>query len=128
MTLSGNDDEKVRAEAASAAVSSVEPESVTAVCGPDCDCGQPSGSTRTKVAVSLIVLLAIGGILAPLTFVTAIWFTLNPQDVDQLNTGEAMGFIIVGMVIAVGLYGGIVAAIYKTMVRDFDMIVRKQSK
>jgi len=64
MKLSGNDNDKIRPEATPAAASSVEPESETAVCGPGCDCGPPSGNTRTKAVVSLIVLLAVGGILA----------------------------------------------------------------
>ena len=32
-------------------------------CGPECDCGKPSGNTKAKVAVCLIVLLAVGSIL-----------------------------------------------------------------
>ncbi len=31
-------------------------------CGPGCDCGKPSGNTKAKAVVCLIVLLAIGGI------------------------------------------------------------------
>jgi hypothetical protein len=34
----------------------------TAVCGPGCACGTPSGSGRLKIMVSLIVLLAVAGI------------------------------------------------------------------
>lgn len=73
----------------------------------------------------------IGGIIAPLSFVTSVWLVLNPEDPTRgpgVATPETLGFMIVGTIIAVALYGGIVAAIYKTMVRDFDMIVRKQSR
>ena len=31
-------------------------------CGPGCDCGKPSGNTKVKTVICLIVLLAIGGI------------------------------------------------------------------
>jgi hypothetical protein len=31
-------------------------------CGPGCDCGKPSGNTKAKAIVCLIVLLAVGGI------------------------------------------------------------------
>ena len=33
-------------------------------CGPGCDCGKSSGNTKVKVVVCLIVLLAVGTILA----------------------------------------------------------------
>jgi hypothetical protein len=33
-------------------------------CGPGCDCGKPLGNKKTKAAVCLIVLLAIGGVFA----------------------------------------------------------------
>jgi hypothetical protein len=33
-------------------------------CGPGCDCGKPSGNKKIKVAVCLIVLLAVGGVFA----------------------------------------------------------------
>ena len=33
-------------------------------CGPGCDCSKPSGNTKAKAAICLIVLLAIGGIFA----------------------------------------------------------------
>jgi hypothetical protein len=34
----------------------------TEVCGPGCDCGKPSGNKKAKVAICLVVLLAICGI------------------------------------------------------------------
>jgi len=64
MRLSGNDSEKGRTEATSAKASPMESENETAVCGPGCSCGTPSGSARMKTVVSLIVLLAVGGIVA----------------------------------------------------------------
>lgn len=33
-------------------------------CGPECDCGKSSGNTKVKIVVCLIVLLAVGTILA----------------------------------------------------------------
>lgn len=33
------------------------------VCAPGCDCGKPAGSKRSKLVLSLLVLLAAGGIL-----------------------------------------------------------------
>jgi len=64
MKLSGIESEKVRMEATQATASSVELENETAACGPGCSCATPSGSTKIKVMVSLIVLLAVGGIFA----------------------------------------------------------------
>lgn len=79
---------------------------------------------------------AAGVVMAPLTFVSAIWLVLNPQQVADaagsqsfpLTPGEAQGLCLIGVVIAVGIYGAIVAGTYRSMKRDFDMIVRKQSR
>lgn len=49
-------------EGEEAASSPVEPGNDKAVCGPGCGCGTPSGSKKMKIAVSLIVLLAVTGI------------------------------------------------------------------
>ena len=62
MKLSGLNSKPVRAEATQAASSPVEPGGETAVCGPGCACGAPSGGKKIKIAVSLIVLLAVASI------------------------------------------------------------------
>jgi hypothetical protein len=62
MKLSGIDGKKVRAEATPAGASSVEPGHGAPACGPGCACGTPSGGRNVKMAVSLIVLLAVAGI------------------------------------------------------------------
>jgi ABC-type transport system involved in multi-copper enzyme maturation permease subunit len=78
---------------------------------------------------------AVAGITAPFTFVTAIWMVLNPDDIARSlpgrgnwNPDEIQVYLFVGTIIALCLYGGIVAGMYRTMVRDFDIIVRKQSR
>lgn len=77
----------------------------------------------------------IAGITGPLTFVMSILIVLNPQKMTNeqfsrfsANEAEVMAYLFVGTVIAVCLYGGIVMGMYRAMVRNFDMIVRKQSK
>ncbi|GMV96050.1 MAG: hypothetical protein AMXMBFR83_04190 [Phycisphaerae bacterium] len=74
----------------------------------------------------------LGALLAPLTFVTAIVFVLNPDEMLTMSgTGaraEVEFLMAVGTAIALGLYGAIVAGTYRSMVTNFDMIVRKQSK
>ena len=77
----------------------------------------------------------VGQVMSPLTFVTAVFIILNPEDaVSQRRlgmtqeVGDALAFFFVGTVIAIGLYGAIVAGTYKAMVTNFDMIVRKQSR
>jgi hypothetical protein len=77
----------------------------------------------------------VAAVLSPLTFVTAVWLVLDPDYIaaelgsaSSHSSAEVMAGLLVGAIIAVALYGAIVAAIYKTMVRDFDMIVRRQSR
>ena len=74
----------------------------------------------------------ISALMAPMTFVTAVWMVLNP---DQLsNVAIAAGFedmeafLLMGTLLAAALYGAIVAGMYRSMVTNFDMIVRKQSR
>ena len=62
MKLSGIDSEKVNTEATPAGTSSAEPGNGAPVCGPGCACGTPSGGKKMKIAVSLIVLLALASI------------------------------------------------------------------
>lgn len=70
------------------------------------------------------------GLMSPLTFVAAIYMVLNPDAV----TGSGMDITSAEIVLAVGtgisllIYGAIVAGMYKSMVTNFDMIVRKQSR
>jgi hypothetical protein len=71
--------------------SSVEPDSGTAVCGPECDCGTASGGKGVKrgrgikIAVSLIVLLAVVGILA---------YKLSTTKKSTTNAAKTSGFSI----------------------------------
>ncbi|HOB73819.1 MAG TPA: ABC transporter permease subunit [Phycisphaerae bacterium] len=76
----------------------------------------------------------LGAMMIPLTFVTAIWYVLTP---DALTRTGGLGSVVTvqdiqvlmvfGTVVALGLYGAIVAGTYRSMVTNFDMIVRKQS-
>ncbi len=77
----------------------------------------------------------LGALMTPLTFVTAIWYVLTPDDLAP-TTGWGAGatvsgiqfLMVIGTAVAIGLYGAIVAGSYKSMVTNFDIIVRKQSK
>jgi len=77
---------------------------------------------------------SLGALMAPLTFVTAVWMVLNPDYITgqsqaaAMSTAGAHAYLVIGTLIAIGLYGAIVAGIYRTMIRDFDMIVRRQSR
>ena len=62
MERSGIDSKKARAETAPAEASLVESGKDKAVCGPGCACGTPSGGKKVKIAVSLIVVLAVASI------------------------------------------------------------------
>ena len=62
MERSEIDSKKARVEATPAETSSVEPGNKPAVCGSGCACGTSSGGKKTKIAVSLIVLLAVASI------------------------------------------------------------------
>ena len=77
----------------------------------------------------------IGAIMAPLTFVTSIFFVLNPEafvtkfgSMSGASVDELRVLLAVGTLIAAALYGAIVAGTYRSMVANFDMIIRKQSK
>ncbi|MGQ9651655.1 MAG: ABC transporter permease subunit [Phycisphaerae bacterium] len=76
----------------------------------------------------------IAGIAGPLTFVMSIYLVLNPHQltIDRSRFAatetEITAYLFVGTVIAVFLYGGVVTGMYRSMVHNFDMIVRKQSK
>lgn len=62
MERSGIDGKKVRAAATPAGASSVERGDEAPVYSPGCACGTPTGGKKTKIAVSLIVLLAVASI------------------------------------------------------------------
>jgi len=76
----------------------------------------------------------IGGLMAPMTFVTAIWLVLNTGEIvsssmaNSLSPSAIQLLMFIGTLITVGIYGAIVAGTYRTMVTNFDMIVRKQSQ
>ncbi len=104
-------------------------------------------------AVGLMVVLAFGlglcalgvlsggrelaGLLGPLTFVASIYMALNPEslDVGSVIIGRAGGgsitairtTIVIGTVMAAGLYAAIAIGVYRTIVRNFDFVIRKQS-
>lgn len=63
MKLSGVDGEKPNVDFTPAVMSPLEPQSGAPACGPGCACGAPAGGGRLKMAVSVIVLLAVVSIL-----------------------------------------------------------------
>jgi ABC-type transport system involved in multi-copper enzyme maturation permease subunit len=72
----------------------------------------------------------IAAVVSPLTFVASVWMVLNPDADAALGAGAVETFIqlFIGTVIAVTVFGMIVAGMYRSMVTNFDMIVRKQSR
>ena len=62
MKLSGIDSAKVSMEATPVGTSNAEPGTGAPVCGPGCGCGTPSGNRKSKLAVSLLMLLAVASI------------------------------------------------------------------
>jgi ABC-type transport system involved in multi-copper enzyme maturation permease subunit len=74
-----------------------------------------------------------GALLAAFTPFTAIRVLVNPaglfNNANELATNlvSVRVFAVFGTVIASALVYGIVAGMYKSMIRNFDMIVRKQS-
>ncbi|MCK4660743.1 MAG: ABC transporter permease subunit [Phycisphaerae bacterium] len=87
------------------------------------------------LAQAIIGSLDAGGaFIAAFTPFTAISVLVNPVtlfgDVPQklaANLDNVRGFAVIGSAIAALVVCGIVAGMYKSMVRNFDMIIRKQS-
>lgn len=81
----------------------------------------------------LEVSKAYGALIAPFTPFTAVSLIINPaQTLDLTRAGrhellEARALLPIGAVLATAFYGMVVVAIYRAMVRNFDMTVRKQS-
>jgi len=59
-------------------------------CGPGCDCGKPSGNTKAKAVVCLIVLLAISGIF--------VYKAKNAEQTTPVNTATAFAAPVTGEV------------------------------
>jgi len=77
----------------------------------------------------------LGPLMVPLTFVTGVVFVLSPNDIIQntnwssaMQTREVIVYLVIGTIIAVGLYSAVIAGTYKSMITNFDMIVRKQQR
>ncbi len=74
-----------------------------------------------------------GAFLAAFTPFTAISVLVNPADLFNTpaelaaHWGDVRGFALLGTTLAVAVVYAIVAGMYKSMVRNFDMIIRKQS-
>ncbi|MHC4441899.1 MAG: ABC transporter permease [Planctomycetota bacterium] len=77
----------------------------------------------------------IGALMAPMTFVTSVWMVLNPDLIIKagaagrtISPAEIQVFMFFGTLIALGIYGAIAIGTYRSMLTNFDMIVRKQSQ
>lgn len=74
----------------------------------------------------------VAALLTPLAFVVGVFLVLNPDVAVDPSWGGSVAAIeftlLFGTLVAVGLYSAIVAGTYKSMVTNFDMIVRKQAK
>lgn len=88
MEPSGIDSKNVRVEATPAGAPSVGPGNGAPACGPGCSCGTPSGSRKGKMAVCLIVLLAVAGIF----IYKAATATDNASNNNAAKDGVAFAF------------------------------------
>ena len=74
----------------------------------------------------------LGALMAPMTFVTSVWMVLNPDLIIKsggtVSPAEIQVFMFFGTLIALGIYGAIAVGTYRSMLTNFDMIVRKQSQ
>jgi ABC-type transport system involved in multi-copper enzyme maturation permease subunit len=74
-----------------------------------------------------------GSMFAPFTPFTSVLFLINPADLFESTKDFARGassarfLAFIGTAISTGIYTAIIFAIYKPLVRNFDMIMRKQS-
>ncbi len=74
-----------------------------------------------------------GAFLAPFTPFTAMWYMVNPKDLFESNADFVAGAVtarvatLFGSAIAGVVVAFIVWSLYSNLVRNFDMIVRKQS-
>ncbi len=89
--------------------------------------------------LGMCAVAAVGGrvtelaaLTTPVTFVTAVIMLVNPdlmlKATNSIVRVDIQIFMFVGTAIAVGLYGAVVAGAYRSMITNFDMIIRKQSK
>jgi len=74
----------------------------------------------------------IGPVVAPFTMVVGIATAIHPElTMDTTNVAtpvEARSFVFIGTIAAVFVYGLIVHRMYRNLVQNFDMTVRKQSQ
>ena len=74
-----------------------------------------------------------GAFLAPFSPFTSIWYLVDPRDLFDNDADFARGATavrvaaLIGSIVAVTVYAFFVWTIYSGLVRNFDMIVRKQS-
>lgn len=75
----------------------------------------------------------IAAAISPLTFVLSVVALVNPTKIQGttilaplLPAAGIRPLLAIGSAFAVLVYGAVVAGIYKTMIRDFDMTLRKQ--
>ena len=78
--------------------------------------------------------LMAGGLLAPFTPFTAVFVVLDPVrwlGIESPGSSTEMLQVriwsVIGSLVAIAVYGVIIHAAYKSMVRNFDMTIRKQS-
>lgn len=75
----------------------------------------------------------VGPVMIPITFVTSVYFLIEPAALKDaigggMRTVDIQIMLAVGCLIAVALYTGIIVGLYRSMKRQFDMIVRKQAR
>jgi len=75
----------------------------------------------------------IGAVLAPLTPFTSMWYLVNPRGLFDSAAQLAQNAPVVrigaafGTVVAIGAYAFIVWAVFRGLVKNFDMIIRRQT-
>jgi ABC-type transport system involved in multi-copper enzyme maturation permease subunit len=88
-------------------------------------------------AIGMAIVSASGGevgaFLAPFSPLTAVLYIVDPSGLFEsaehyrASAGSVRISMLVGSIFSVGIYAAIIYSIYKSLVRNFDMIVRRQS-
>jgi ABC-type transport system involved in multi-copper enzyme maturation permease subunit len=76
----------------------------------------------------------MAALVTPLTFVGSVVGLVNPARIGNVSVPGVLAvppagvrpLLLIGSAVAAGLYGAVVAGIYRTMIREFDMTLRKQ--
>ena len=94
---------------------------------------RPAGTLAVLTAIVTASGGEFGALLAPFSPFTAIWYLVDPAQLFDTSQELAKNYSATRMAVAMGtlaaaaVYGFAVWTAYMGLVRNFDMIVRKQS-